>query len=263
MQPQLRVREVVQTVLVRFVNLSERNQKQGGLMLTRLIESQPRFMRNEFGTAASVAIHLVLITVAAYFTTAKAITESETEQPRPLVWIKTIPPPHTSDASRRTTQSSSSQRPSISSPSPVSLAINPNIPSIDVELAVARSTDFGEGVKGPATGETAPTGTSADNSGAFDALEVDSPASAMSGVVPAYPPSLRAAGIEGRVIAQFVVDAKGRAVRESIRIVSSTNDLFGESVRKAIEQMRFAPARIGSKPVAQMVQQLFVFKLDR
>jgi protein TonB len=81
--------------------------------------------------------------------------------------------------------------------------------------------------------------------------------------VPVYPPALRAAGIEGRVVAQFVVDTQGKAARESIRILSSSNELFSESVRKAIAQMRFVPAKIRGKPVAQMVQQLFVFKLDR
>lgn len=231
-------------------------------MLTRLIESRSQFARNEFGTAASVATHLVLITVAAYFTTAKAITEHEPEQPGPLVWIKTIPLRQSSDPSPRT-RTSSAQHATVASPSPISLAINPNIPAVDVELAVVRPTDFGDGVKGPVTSDPARSGSRSDNGGAFDVLEVDSPASAMSGVVPAYPPSLRAAGIEGRVVAQFIVDTRGRAVRESIRIVTSTNDLFGESVRKAIEQMRFAPARIGTKPVSQMVQQLFVFKLDR
>jgi len=230
-------------------------------MLTRLIESRARFAGNESGTAASVAIHLVLITVAAFFTTAKAITEPEPEQPTPLVWIKTLPSPTRHEAAPRT-RTPSLQRSSIASPASITLAINPLLPPVNVELAGVRSDDFGDGVKGPATSDPEP-GARGDNDGAFDVLEVDSPAAALSGTIPAYPASLRAAGIEGRVVAQFVVDAKGHAVKESIRIVSSTNDLFGESVRKAIEQMRFAPARIGSKPVSQMVQQLFVFKLDR
>ena len=231
-------------------------------MLTRLIESRTRFAGNESGTAASVAIHLVLITVAAYFTTAKAITEREEEQPTPLVWIRTLPSPTRHEASPRT-RTSSLEHASIASPASISLAINPDIPPVNVELAAIRSDDFGDGVKGPPTSDPGSVGARGDGSGAFDVLEVDSPAAALSGTVPVYPSSMRAAGIEGRVVAQFVVDAKGRAVKESIRIVSSTNDLFGESVRKAIEQMRFAPARIGSKPVSQMVQQLFVFKLDR
>lgn len=231
-------------------------------MLMRLIESRPRFARNEFGTAASVAIHLILITVAAYFTTAKAITDAEPEQPTPLVWIRTLPSPARHEASTRT-RTSSTQQSSVSSPVPISLAINPSIPPVNVELAAVRSDDFGDVVKGPATSDQPPAGTRGDNDGAFDVLEVDSPAAALSGTMPVYPPSLRAGGIEGRVVAQFVVDAKGRAVRESIRIVSSTNDLFGESVRKAIVEMRFVPARIGSRPVSQIVQQLFVFKLDR
>jgi len=234
-------------------------------MLTRLIESQSRFARNDTTTAASVAIHLILITVAAFFTTAKAITEQEPEQIKPLVWIRTALPAHTTRSAHveRTSPSTMTTR-SIAAPAQLSLAINANIPKVDVELAGVRSNDdeFARGITGSSSNQ--PTGLSGDPSQAFDAREVDTQVSALSNQpTPLYPPSLRAAGVEGRVIAQFIVDSHGDPVRESIRIVSSTNDLFGESVAKAIRHMRFAPARIGNKAVSQVVQQLFVFRLDR
>jgi protein TonB len=232
-------------------------------MLTRLIESRATVARNEFGASASVAIHLVIITVAAYFTTAKAIVEEEPDQPPPLVWLHTQPIAHHNAQSTRTRSQTPSSR-ATAAPATVSLAISPNIPSVDITLASVRPAEFGDGVTGSTTNASASSGPTHNDGEAFDALEVDTPASALAGgIAPTYPPSLRSAGIEGRVIAQFVVDTRGRASRESIRILSATNDLFSESVRKAIGQMRFAPAKIGSKPVAQLVQQLFVFKLDR
>ncbi|MDP9202078.1 MAG: energy transducer TonB, partial [Gemmatimonadota bacterium] len=78
-----------------------------------------------------------------------------------------------------------------------------------------------------------------------------------------YPEMLRSSGTEGQVIAQFVVNEKGRADRETFRVVSSTHPLFTGAVNRALPQMRFKPAMIGGKPVSQLVQQLFVFKLDR
>jgi protein TonB len=85
----------------------------------------------------------------------------------------------------------------------------------------------------------------------------------MGTIRPEYPYTLRSAGTEGRVVAEFVVNEKGRADRDSFRVVSSTHALFTDAVRRALPRMRFKPARIGTRPVAQRVQQLFVFKLDR
>jgi TonB family protein len=70
-------------------------------------------------------------------------------------------------------------------------------------------------------------------------------------------------GTEGQVIGQFVVDEKGRVDRKTWKLVSSTNVLFTDAVTRALPQMRFKPAKIGGKPVSQLVQQLFVFKLDQ
>jgi protein TonB len=253
----------VQKILVAFVNLSERRRNQGGLMLRRLIESRQRFAGNEFGAAASVGIHLLLITAAVYVTTAKAITDADAEQPPPLVWVRTQPVTRTTSRVNHSQARSSAHR-SVAAPASLSLDIRANIPDVNVELASVRNGEFGDGIKGPSTDAAPGGGAPSNENGAYDAYEVDTPAAAMANAnVPVYPPALRAAGIEGRVVAQFVVDTQGKAARESIRILSSSNELFSESVRKAIAQMRFVPAKIRGKPVAQMVQQLFVFKLDR
>jgi TonB family protein len=230
-------------------------------MLTRLIESRNRFMRNDIGTAASVAIHLVLITVAAYMTTVKAVTEKKQEEPHvPYVYMRTLPPSSPA-APHRATRSPSPVNQTRTIP-PVSFAINPNIPPVNVELAVGRRDDFGDGTRGMFSDPLA-NATSSGTSEAYDEREVDTPASSYSTRVPLYPPALRAAGVEGRVVAQFIVDASGRAKPESFRILTSSNDLFSEAVRKSILETKFAPARLRGKPVSQMVQQLFVFRLDR
>jgi TonB family protein len=234
----------------------------GGIMLARLIESRYRFMRNDIGTAASVAVHLVLITVAAYITTAKAATTKQDKEPtHPLVYIRTLPPRPSPVAARRPTMSTPPAN-ATHAIAPVSFAVDPNIPPIDVELAVVRHDDFGDGARGVFT-DAPPGATTSGTSEAYDEREVDTPASSFNARVPVYPPSLRAAGIEGRVVAQFIVDPSGRATAESFRILSSSSDLFSEAVRKSILETRFTPARLRGQPVSQMVQQLFVFRLDR
>jgi TonB family protein len=78
---------------------------------------------------------------------------------------------------------------------------------------------------------------------------------------PVYPPELRAAHTEGQVLAQFVVDTRGRFTPGSLRILRSSHAAFSESVVKALPEMRFIPAEIDGHKVSQIVQQPFVFSL--
>ena len=116
----------------------------------------------------------------------------------------------------------------------------------------------------PDAGSTATNIAGGGAPGAFNAFQVDVEVVAIASTIrPQYPEMLRSSGTEGQVIAQFVVNEKGRADRKSFRVVSSTNPLFSDAVNRALPQMRFKPAMIGGKPVSQLVQQQFVFKLDR
>ena len=121
----------------------------------------------------------------------------------------------------------------------------------------------------PSSGPSSDTGNASVLSGptdggrAYTASEVEIPVGALGGARPEYPPSLRSSGMEGEVVAQFIVDESGRALAESVKIIAATHALYGESVRRVVPKMRFAAARIGSRAVPQLVQQLFMFRLDR
>jgi TonB family protein len=78
---------------------------------------------------------------------------------------------------------------------------------------------------------------------------------------PAYPPSLRGAGVEGSVVVTFVVDTAGRAEPTSITVVSTTHPLFAEAVRQWLTRTRYTPAEIDGRPVRQLVQQEVGFTL--
>lgn len=90
---------------------------------------------------------------------------------------------------------------------------------------------------------------------------VDRPAAYLSGTgIPVYPDSLFQAQVTGKVVARFVVDSSGRVEPQTVAIVSTTDSLFEAAVRAAIVGARFTPARLGNRPVRQLVVMPFEFK---
>lgn len=95
----------------------------------------------------------------------------------------------------------------------------------------------------------------------FD-YQVDKPVTASpknKGAV--YPKELRVANVEGQVMVKFVVDDNGRAVLTTIQVIRSDNELFTKAVRDMMPTLRFTPAEIKGKKVAQFVQMPFQFSL--
>ena len=93
--------------------------------------------------------------------------------------------------------------------------------------------------------------------------QVDNPAAFDSrSAAPVYPDSLRVAGVEGSVTAQFVVDTTGRVDVSSFVLLESTHGRFTQSVRQALPQMLFRPAELNGRKRRQLVQLPFLFKLQ-
>ena len=78
-----------------------------------------------------------------------------------------------------------------------------------------------------------------------------------------YPDALRAAKMEGEVLAQFVVDADGHVEPGTFKVLKSDNELFTQAVKAALSDMRFQPAEVKGVRVKQLVQQPFTFGLSR
>ena len=76
---------------------------------------------------------------------------------------------------------------------------------------------------------------------------------------PGYPESMRSSGIQGEVLAQFVVDTLGRAEMSTLKILRSTHVEFANAVRLALPHIEFAPAEVGHRKVRQVVRQPFDF----
>jgi protein TonB len=142
-------------------------------------------------------------------------------------------------------------------------AIIVSAPAIDVPLPAVASDDFRRdpiGASGSFGGPDLPHEVS---NGTFTAGQVEKQVSLLSGSAPRYPEVLRRAGIEGQVVAQFVVDQDGRVEGGTVKFVRSDNPLFEDPVRAALTRMRFTPAAIGGKRVRQLVEMPFVFTLSR
>ena len=98
----------------------------------------------------------------------------------------------------------------------------------------------------------------------FTQLEVDSIVSRYPGsAAPAYPVEMLKQGVQGSVVTQYVVDTTGFADTTSLKIMSTTHELFANAVRAALPYMRFSPAKVGAKKVRQLVEQEFSFKIEQ
>jgi len=90
--------------------------------------------------------------------------------------------------------------------------------------------------------------------------EVDSEARLVDMPQPQYPDSLFRARAAGAVVAEFIIDANGKIVSESIGVVTSSHVLFGNAVRLALLDATFRAAVRRGHPVAQVMQLPVTFK---
>jgi protein TonB len=139
------------------------------------------------------------------------------------------------------------------------------IPEIDLSKSVTNEGDFsGKGVAGGkgngVVGGIVPT----DQSQTYFEFQVEKPVvQAPGSSAPRYPEILKSAGVEGEVLAQFVVDTTGRAENGSFKVLKTSHELFALAVKNALPGMKFLPAEVGGKKVKQLVQQPFVFAIQK
>lgn len=90
--------------------------------------------------------------------------------------------------------------------------------------------------------------------------EVDVPARPVDPIRPAYPPRLRALGLEGEVEARVIVLPDGSV--GGARLVASTHDDFTVAVQEALREARFHPARRRGEAVSSWVTVRLRFRLE-
>ena len=80
---------------------------------------------------------------------------------------------------------------------------------------------------------------------------------------PVYPDSLRALGIEGRVVVQVVVDSTGQVEPGTATVLRSTDPGFNQAAIDFVNAARFRPARYHGRAVRATVTVPIDFKVDR
>jgi protein TonB len=232
----------------------------GEEMLDNLLESKPKGYRSTAGTIASVTTHTALI-AAAVFATAHARVQPRVsaETLRAVYFPPSAPQVHTPRSTPAAPTLPVDGHRMIFVPTHIDIAI----PPIDITTVVSKPDDFGLASTAAFRPDGVETRTPAYGS-PFRADQVDRQVGLIPGArPPAYPEALRSAGIEGKVMVEFVVDERGQPVQGSIRVIQSDNDLFADAVRVALGRLRFTPAEVGGKKVSQLVQMPFVFTLNR
>jgi protein TonB len=227
-------------------------------LFNNLLESKPQKQRSTGSNVLSIIIHTLVIAAAVKATMQAATEKEKVEEKVSFVEVKKDEPPPPKPP------------PQEAPPPPQSFQVLtapvniPNVlPEIDLTAKLTNENDFtGKGVQSA----KASTGVVAKPEGDQPYFEfmVEKPVTEASNTQrPRYPDILKSAGVEGQVIAQFVVDTTGRVELNTFKVLSTSHQLFEAAVRSALPGMRFIPAEVGQKKVRQLVQQPFVFAIAK
>ena len=260
----------------------------------RLLELKPENKkRSPGGTIFSIVLHLTILFLAIFATARAGVRKAEKPKETKVSFVavkKDEPPPPPKKELPKPTPKPKAPAPKVVNlptlPKEVAPAppkgfkvvvplvnIPTNLPAIDLSKAITNEKDFsGKGVAGGSDkGVKGGTGTEGDigklaglaNHGPYMEFQVEKPVEKIGGDAPEYPSSLRDSGVEGQVLAQFVVNESGRYEGGSLKILSSSNPAFTAAVKDALPRMRFSAAQIGGKKVQQLVQMPFQFHLAK
>jgi periplasmic protein TonB len=232
-------------------------------MFNNLIESKRKTQRLGGGTLMSFIVHGTLIPLAV-IATARAAQNMEKPKQEKVDFVQV---------------KKEEVKPKEPEPPPVQQAAPPPpkgfqvltapidipnvLPDIDLTRKVTDEADFsGKGVAGGiAKGDKKEERK--DDQPYFE-FQVEKPVVPAPGSTqPRYPDILRQAGVEGEVLAQFVVDTSGKAEAGSFKVLKTSHELFASAVKSALPGMRFIPAEVGGKKVKQLVQQPFTFAITK
>lgn len=77
-----------------------------------------------------------------------------------------------------------------------------------------------------------------------------------------YPDDLRKRGVGGMVEIQFVVDAKGKVLPETIEVLDATQSQLGEAAKKVAAKLEFQPGKAGGVAVKSKVVLPIIYKAN-
>jgi TonB family protein len=121
----------------------------------------------------------------------------------------------------------------------------------------------------PAPTRTASAGAVAEttfvpvSSEVFTEAVVDERPELLSAPQVVYPPLLRQANIEGRVVVQCILDTLGRAEPASVKVTKSPNPGFDQEATAYVLHALFRPARVHGRAVRVLLNIPLDFKIRR
>jgi protein TonB len=258
-------------------------------MMNTLFESRPQKKRSTGGTIFSIALHTGIVLFAVFATARAGVVKDDQPKAVKVNFVKTAEPPKPVEkkpeppppVKKPVVQHTAAVLP----PTPKAevappkgfktleapVTISTKIPDIDLSAKITNEADFsGKGVKGGSStgsdgsnGSKEGAGAGIDPNTAYSDFQVERVVQPISGTNIPYPEGMRSAGTEGKVTAEFVVNENGRVEVSTFKVLDSTNDFFTRAVKDALGRMRFRPAQIGKTNVSQVVQQAFVFQLNK
>jgi protein TonB len=231
-------------------------------MFNVLLESRAARPRRPRSTIASAVVHGAIIAAVILLTRpypGRAVTARRAE---PITYV---PVPTEPQIDQRTDHSARGANRNTGRPTRTAPSFNSTeLPPIDLVLAAPRvdelpsvpSDGFRSSATLPGPGLQRPDGV-------IDEHLVDRvPRVIGRAPEPRYPTALRESGIQGRVVAEFVVDTLGRAEMDGLKL-DAAHPLLGESVRAVLPRYRFTPGEAAGGKVRTRVQLPFDFALTR
>jgi len=237
-------------------------------MFNNLIESKAEKQKRGSGTLFSIIFHSVLIAGAVYATANAAIeNEKPKEEKVEFVEMKKDEPPPPKD------EPPPPPPPDVvAAPPPpkgfqvlqAPVEIPDVIPDVDLSKKITDENDFsGKGVAGGTSKGDPNSKAPISTDQPYFEFQVEKPVAPLNNSPPRYPDVLRSSNVEGTVLAQFVVDTEGRVDMSTFKVLKSDNDLFTEAVKNSLRTAKYLPAEVGGRKVKQLVQQPFVFSLNK
>jgi protein TonB len=210
----------------------------------------------------SISVHVAVVLAALYATTRPTVEREPVPDPRvyfvPEQRPATVVPsaPQAKPAASKPATPAAAPAKTVAAPTiaPVS------VPAVDVPLADPSAAAPAEPTASAVAGTGSLDAGQSARSGPYEVGEVETPAAALSRSGPEYPERAIRLALSGMVTARFIVDSRGR-VESDVVILESSSDEFTSAVRSYLRRARYRPARVGGRPVRQLVEQRFVFEL--
>lgn len=240
-------------------------------MFHRLLESRRSVHPPTRGGFVSLSLHVAVVFALVAVTSRDRVASVEPPPEQKLVYTQrpVTPPPQIQPEMHRATRAPNAASTPVT-PSvvlPVVVDIPTVLPDVDLNRPATSEADWQR--RGPSgrgvTGEGILPGVAGLVSGTpFTERQVDRAVMMTPGTPgPRYPESLRAAGYEGKVLVEFVVDTVGRVEMATVSVVHADHPLFERAVREVLPKLTFLPAEYRGARVRQSVALPFEFAIRK